>query len=342
MWKWLARRRQHRVASSAPPAPDDIALARSVLFAVFARYGDSVIAFKLIRSFVDAHPGKEYLLITTPQALHYAQALLGERIRCIGFDKHRDLIGLLRLRWLLRRKRFSLGFNPWSHGKESEYFISHAERFFPYGAFSHAAGFTRVSNLYDRARRYLGLPAPARRPTPELPAYARHIVLSPFSTDVRKSLGRDQVAPLLKRLGARFPQAKITLALFPHELGRLDGVEVSRFLFGKSSARSRAFLALLQTADLFIGVDAGPLHLADALRIPSIGLFGPTAPETILDVDSGIVPLRLKKMRGWFCDNRECHNPVCLQHLLATHSLEPAELDIATAPALEVETCRAR
>jgi ADP-heptose:LPS heptosyltransferase len=37
--------------------------------------------------------------------------------------------------------------------------------------------------------------------------------------------------------------------------------------------------ALLKKCCLFIGNDSGPLHLAAALNVPTIGLFGPTAPR---------------------------------------------------------------
>ncbi|HEX7715229.1 MAG TPA: glycosyltransferase family 9 protein [Bacillota bacterium] len=36
---------------------------------------------------------------------------------------------------------------------------------------------------------------------------------------------------------------------------------------------------LLQRSRLFIGNDSGPLHLAAALQVPTIGLFGPTNPQ---------------------------------------------------------------
>ena len=39
-----------------------------------------------------------------------------------------------------------------------------------------------------------------------------------------------------------------------------------------------ALTALLARAGLFIGNDSGPLHLASAVGIPSIGLFGPASP----------------------------------------------------------------
>tara|TARA_B100000315_G_C14573531_1_gene586835 strand:- start:1409 stop:2503 length:1095 start_codon:yes stop_codon:yes gene_type:complete len=35
---------------------------------------------------------------------------------------------------------------------------------------------------------------------------------------------------------------------------------------------------LLKRASIFVGVDSGPLHIADSLNIPSIGLYGPTSP----------------------------------------------------------------
>ncbi len=41
------------------------------------------------------------------------------------------------------------------------------------------------------------------------------------------------------------------------------------------------FLGLLATADLFIGVDSGPMHLADALGTPVVALLGPALARTI-------------------------------------------------------------
>ena len=40
--------------------------------------------------------------------------------------------------------------------------------------------------------------------------------------------------------------------------------------------------ALLAGCDLFIGLDSFPLHLAQAVKIPTIGLFGVTKPEMIM------------------------------------------------------------
>src|SRR5207244_11354756 len=37
-------------------------------------------------------------------------------------------------------------------------------------------------------------------------------------------------------------------------------------------------IAITRRAALFIGGDTGPMHLAAALRIPVVGIFGPTDP----------------------------------------------------------------
>ena len=340
MWKRLTRKRlKANATGNAPLAADDIARAASVLFAVFARYGDSVITFKLLREFARTYPDKKYLLITSQQALPYAEAILPPSIRCVGFDKHRDLFSLWRLTRSLKREPFEIGFNPWSHGLESEYFVSFASRFLPYGAF---AGFPRTHNLYDRARSYLGLAAKPAALTGKIPAQAKRILISPFSTDVRKSLNHDDLRKLIAWLGARYSEASMALALFPEEDGKVRDLPIARFHFGKSRKRSRAFLELVKGSDLFVGVDAGPLHLADAIGVSSIGLFGPTAPETILDRVSGIVPLRLNAMQGWFCDIRDCTDPVCLHRLLGSTMLPPAPVDFTRSPTLEIRLCHAK
>lgn len=40
--------------------------------------------------------------------------------------------------------------------------------------------------------------------------------------------------------------------------------------------------AVIQTAKCFIGIDSGPIHVAGALKVPRVGLFGVTFPELIL------------------------------------------------------------
>lgn len=47
--------------------------------------------------------------------------------------------------------------------------------------------------------------------------------------------------------------------------------------------------ALIKSCDLFIGNDSGLLHIADALSIPSVGIFGPSSPEQVVSSLNGKV-----------------------------------------------------
>jgi ADP-heptose:LPS heptosyltransferase len=336
----IRKRVRKHAARSAPVTAADIQAAASMLFAVFARYGDTVIAYKTIRELMRAFPHKRYLLITSRQSLPYARALLPKEIEIIGISWRRNPIRLWRLARRLRRAPPDLGFNPWSHGTESEFFASFARRFFLYRQF---AGFERTYNLYRRIREYLGLPEGAAHLQPRTPATVRRILIAPFSTDLRKSLGHADLARLLAAARALFPGAECIVTGLPGEIAAVRGhVEAQWFALGKTRRHSERFLALLQATDLFIGVDAGPLHLADALGLPTVGIFGPTAPETILDRDSGIVALRHPVMRGVFCDIMSCRDPLCLHRLCTQLDLEHGEtVPLGQVPTLEKSVCRA-
>jgi hypothetical protein len=340
VWQWIIRARlRERRAASAALARADIDTARSVLFAVFARYGDSIIAFKAIDEFIAAHPGKSYRLITTPQTLPYARAIVHTSMPMHGVNKRRHPLRMARLVAALRRAPPDIAFNPWSHGEDSEYFASFARRFFLYRSF---ADFTREVNLYRRVRDYLQLPMPAARAAPVPIAPAARIVIAPFSTDIRKSLNADDIEKLLRAVRARYAPQRITICAFAGELTRITDPDVERFAFSKSDASSEEFLKLLRATDLFIGVDAGPLHVAAALRLPTLGLFGPTAPETILDTDSSIVPLRTPTLEGVFCNVLSCPDPVCVHQLTAALALDcRVPVDFGRKLLLEERICRA-
>lgn len=48
--------------------------------------------------------------------------------------------------------------------------------------------------------------------------------------------------------------------------------------------------AIINISQLFIGSDSGPLHLASGMKVPFIGLFGPTSPEQVLsNTTTGII-----------------------------------------------------
>lgn len=66
--------------------------------------------------------------------------------------------------------------------------------------------------------------------------------------------------------------------------------------------------AILKSADLFIGNDSGPMHLAAACGTRVIGLFGPTSPQRFSPYSSGCVALRMERNCPP-CMREKCRKP---------------------------------
>jgi len=340
VWNLLARHRLARTGARREAiTQSDILAARSVLFAVFSRYGDGIAAFKGIGEFARRYPDKRYTVVTTPQSLPYAEEIIDARTTLIGIDKRRDFLKIARLLLDLRRAPPDVAFNPWSHGGESQALLAFAHRFELFTDFARTHAW---HNHYHWMREYLRLPPPVHGRTPALPKIAGRVVISPFSTDIRRSLSAADIERLLSWARRRYPDCEITLALFPAELPRLPrGAKARLFFFAKSDAKSREFLRLLKGADLFVGVDSGPLHIADALGRPALGLFGPTPPERVLDQDTTIVAVRLPELAGVLCDIKTCGTPVCLHGIdLDAHAGSARGIRYAMLVKIEAERCR--
>lgn len=287
----------------------DLGDADKIFFAVFSRYGDGIISFKVIREFADIYNGEKYLLFTTTQLAPYAKEILGDKVEVVGVNK-RNPLSLIGALARLRNFGADIGFNPWSHGDDAEFFISFAKK---YSVFKRFKKWDKTYNLYARVREYLSLePKMLSNAVLSLPVDAKNIVLVPFSTDVTKSLDKEMTKQLILRLQGLYKDAKITICGFKNELKEIDGFE--KFYFSKSS--SDEFLKLLKSSDLFVGVDAGPLHIANTMGIKTIGIFGPTAPETIVDFDWKCTCVRDLMLSGIFCYIKDCKRPVCIFNVI--------------------------
>ena len=74
-------------------------------------------------------------------------------------------------------------------------------------------------------------------------------------------------------------------------------------LVGKTSLR---FLAgIISQSALFVSNDSGPMHMANALRIPVVALFGPTDPRQTGPFHKPASVIQ-KKVPCWPCSYREC------------------------------------
>ena len=64
-------------------------------------------------------------------------------------------------------------------------------------------------------------------------------------------------------------------------------------------------IALTRRARIFVGGDTGPLHLAAALEVPVVGLYGPTDPARTGPFGTRAIPLRHPESETTFSHHRE-------------------------------------
>ncbi len=306
------RLEKYKVNSSSITS-QDIKSAKKVLFSVFSRYGDGIISFSIIKEFINRFPNKEYIVLTSRQQLPYAKEILSDFNNVIVKKVNkRNPFELLTTVSFLKNINIDLGFNPWGHGTDSEYFITFSKKFYFYKNFDN---FEKTYNLYDRIIEYFNLEKVEKK---ELIPFEinnlNSVLIAPISTDITKNLTMNQVNFLIKIIKNKFPKVEVTVAL-PSSL-KNEQVDAKKFIFGKSVNNSYEYLNILKKSDLFIGVDSGPLHLSLALEIDSIAIFGPTSPLTIFNHNQRVVYLRDDKMKDNFCFVKGCNNPICINEIL--------------------------
>lgn len=284
----------------------------SFLIAVFSRYGDGLIAFKIAKEFANKNPNANFLVVTTHQLLPYAKEFFGEN--AIAVNK-RNPFQLFKTVMKIKKFKPEIGLNPWSFGDEAKYFISFADSFIDFSGFKN---WSKEYNLYDRAREYFGLTLPNRNDTCQnLPQNPKIVLFAPFSTDITKSLSIQNANLFLEKLKSDYVNSKIILCGFDFETKQIDNQNV--FNFKRSTKSSNDFLNLVKECDIFVGVDAGPLHVATCLNKASLAIFGPTAPETILDSYKNVISYRDDRLAGIFCFVESCKSPICLQKTSQIH-----------------------
>lgn len=89
-------------------------------------------------------------------------------------------------------------------------------------------------------------------------------------------------------------------------------------------------MAIIKHSHLFIGNDSGPLHIARAFKIPSIGIFGPTSPKQVISDWENFIPVQ-KKLPCVPCYLHQpffkpkCKEPLCLTSLSVDEVWETVE-----------------
>ena len=124
---------------------------KKILFCLFTRFGDTIIDLVIIKEFIEEYPDKDYLILCPKQMRPYVNEII-PNVRCMAINK-RNLFELLKIDLVLKKWRPDIGFNPWSNGLDSCFFISYCKKFLFYKDFLKP----QTINHYQVVRRYLNL-----------------------------------------------------------------------------------------------------------------------------------------------------------------------------------------
>ena len=263
---------------SLPPSIGDIKKSSRILFAIFTRYGDTIINLMVIREFIECYPEKEYLILCPKQMRPYVNEFL-PNIECISVNK-RNIFEMFKVVRLLKKRAFNIGFNPWSNGLDSCYFISYCNNFFFYKDFQKPD----IINHYQVVRRYLNLPEKSWLINELiLKDNYKKILICPQSSDFNRSISTKQLDKLIMDFQKIYKQTEITIASMDKSHFRDD---CRQFLFEKKGYSSQKFIDLIKKAELVICPDSGPLHIAIALEKDLLAIMRETLPETVINSGS--------------------------------------------------------
>jgi len=76
-------------------------------------------------------------------------------------------------------------------------------------------------------------------------------------------------------------------------------------------------VALIEAADVYVGVDSGPMHIAAFTGTPVVALFGPTEPAKVGPYGDGHKVIRKTDLDCLGCRLRACSNRRCLEGITA-------------------------
>ena len=285
MINWFLHRKTLNTISGTID-PKDIHNSEKVLFALFTRYGDTVIDLVVIREFIQKYPNKDYLILCPKQMEPYVNELIPD-ICCVSLNK-RNFFHMYRVIQMLKSWKPDIGFNPWSNGLDSCYFLTFCKHYHCYKDFQRP----RIVNHYQVVRKYLGLPESKWEITQTKfnEEVIQNILICPQSTDTKRSISDSELNILIQDL-KKFNPVKITIASMSVEYHR---DEFESFLFKKNKLSSLGFLKLVKEANLVVSCDSGPLHIALALEKPVWAYFNSTRPEIVLNSRAKVKTINFK------------------------------------------------
>ena len=261
--------------SLLPPTKEDIKDSSKILFSIFTRYGDTIINIMVIKEFIERYPNKCYLILCPRQMKPYVNEFLPS-IECIAINK-RNIFDMIKINKILKQRKFDVGFNPWSNGLDSCYFISYCNNFLFYKDFKRPD----IINHYQVVRRYLNLPEKVWSVNELcLKDDYKKILICTQSSDSNRNISIEKLDKLIINFQKIYKYPEITIASMDKSHFRNN---CNNFMFEKKEHSSLKFIDLMKGSELVVCSDSGPLHIALALKKDLVAIMRKTLPETVIN-----------------------------------------------------------
>ena len=251
---------RYKTKSLSSPAIEhkDIQNANKVLFALFTRYGDTIINLVVIQEFVEQYPSKDFLILCPKQMKPYCDEF-APKVKCIGVNK-RNYLEMIRLDSYLKKWNPDLGFNPWSFGAESNFFLTYSKKYQFYSNFKKP----EKINHYEVVRKYLSLPEKTWKIHDlKMELSYKQVLICPESTDNERSISKDEVDLIINKFKSNYGSPLFTIASVSLSYFHSN---CDSFIFKKTKKSSKDFIKLVKDSHLIICADSAPLHIANALK----------------------------------------------------------------------------
>lgn len=303
-----------------------------ILFVTLSNLGDVVMTLPVYQSLRRAYPDARIDVVVSPRAASVFREAAGEG-RLIEYDKKMGWSKRLAFIGGLRRERYDLAvdlrFSPlgfWAGARRRNRYFLRPRRRARHRLVRHLQSLDGLVPASARGASFLDNrhAFPDRVP----PVAAPYVVAAPGARSDVKRWPAESFAALLDKLW-------LDEGLTPVLVGSPDEREDARRVAEKTSAPVMnlcgetdfaGLVSVLRGAALAVTNDSAPLHVADALKIPVLALFGPTDARKYGPKNARGLALR----RTLFCspcEEAQCrYNRECLNELSVAEAHRAAKL----------------
>ena len=161
-----------------------------------------------------------------------------------------------------------------------------------------------------------------------------YYVVCPFASATIRTMDYTRWLDIIKVLSARrptivvgtsrqrLPDCGIGAGTFIQQMAGLGGNVINAV----DGTPLRVLMALISRAKAYVGLDSGPLYIAQALRTPAISLWGSHHPGVRLQYDQDYMDLAIWKKQG--CPAAPCFSYLDFPAHLCAHGRHQMECDV--------------